>query len=129
MGDEPAELETGLHVHGEERGFVEDRSRGAGAAGRFLARTMCDPSRAGVAVNGDAVMEGAGELSLGGSCWRSTVEMVDLGVGTGGSTLDCVEAIVRASSGVTVAFTDGSRDETGKVAGGGVAPVGERAVY
>ena len=32
------------------------------AAGKFLARTMCDPSRAGVAVSEDAVMEGAGEV-------------------------------------------------------------------
>ena len=133
MGDEPAELETGLHGDGEERGFVGDRggvaaagvegddgeasvcrpsevywgggwgeegicpedSGGGGvetfaraAAGRFLAWTMCDPSRAVVAVSGDAVMEGAGELSLGRSCWRGTVEMVDLGVRTAGSTLD-----------------------------------------
>ena len=46
------------------------------------------------------------------------MEKVDLGVGTGGSTLAWEEAIARASSGVAVAFTDGSRDETGKVAGG-----------
>ena len=58
------------------------------AAGRFLARTMCDPGRAGVAKNEDAAMVNAGELSLGGSCWRGPVEVVDLGVGAEGSTRD-----------------------------------------
>ena len=40
------------------------------AAGRFLARTLCDPVRVGVAENGDVVTQGAGGLSLGGSCWK-----------------------------------------------------------
>ena len=88
------------------------------AAGRFLARTMCDPCRAGVAENGDAVMAGAGELSLGGSCWRGKVEVVDLGVGVGGTSLDWERAIESVGGGCVVAFTDGSRDEFGRVAGG-----------
>ena len=88
------------------------------AAGRFLARTMCDPCRAGVAENGDAVMAGAGELSLGGCCWRGEVVVVDLGVGVGGTSLDWERAIESARGGCVVAFTDGSRDEFGRVAGG-----------
>ena len=36
------------------------------AAGRFLARTMCDPVRTVVVGAGDPVLEGKGELSLGG---------------------------------------------------------------
>ena len=88
------------------------------AAGRFLGSTMCDPSRAGVAVNGDAVMAGAGELSLGGACWRVEVAMVNLGVGAGGEAQDWDEAISRVAGGCVVAFPDGSRDESGRVAGG-----------
>ena len=88
------------------------------AAGRFLARTICDPSRAGVAEGGDAVMARAGELSLGGSCGRGAVEMVDLRVGAGGSSGEWEEAIARVSGGCTVAFSDGCKDEAGRVAGG-----------
>ena len=87
-------------------------------AGRFLACTICDPSRAGVAVNGDAVMAGAGELSLGGACWRGEVAIVDLGVGAGGEVQDWEEAISRVAEGCEVAFSDGSRDQSGRVAGG-----------
>ena len=87
------------------------------AAGRFLARTMCDLSRAGVAVNGDAVMAGAGELSLGGACWRGEVAMVDLGVGAGGEAQDWEKVISSVAAGCVVAFSDGSRDESGRVAG------------
>ena len=50
------------------------------AAGRFLAWTLCDPVRAGVATTDDPVMDGRGELSLGGACWRGKVEVVDLGL-------------------------------------------------
>ena len=39
------------------------------------------PDSRGVAEVVDAVMAGAGELSLGGNCWRGAVELVDLGVG------------------------------------------------
>ena len=88
------------------------------AAGRFLARTMCDPGCAGVAGDGDAVMAGAGELSLGGCCWRGALEVVDLGVGVGDSSRDWEEAIERVGAGCTVAFTDRSRDDAGRVAGG-----------
>ena len=87
-------------------------------AGRFLARTMCDPARAGVAEVVDSVMSGAGELLLGGRCWRGAVELVDLGVGAGGSSRDWEEAIAKVGGGCVVAFTDGSRDSAGRVAGG-----------
>ena len=50
------------------------------AAGRFLARTLCDPVRAGVAETDDPVLVGKGVLSLGGACWRGVVEVVDLGL-------------------------------------------------
>ena len=88
------------------------------AVGRFLARTMCDPIRAGVAEIVDTVMAGAGELSLVGRCWRGAVELVDLGVGAGGSSRDWEEAIARVSGGCIVAFTDGSRDIASRVADG-----------
>ena len=50
------------------------------AAGRFLARTMYDPVRAGVAAADDPVLAGQGALSLCGPCWREDVEVVDLGL-------------------------------------------------
>ena len=112
-------------VTGERREYVRKVAAVEGvetfaraAAGRFQARTMCDPSRAGVAVNGDAVMAGAGELSLGCACWRGKVAMVDLGVGAGGGAQDWEEAISSVAAGCVVAFSDGSRDESGRVAGG-----------
>ena len=51
------------------------------AAGRFLARTLCDPVRAGVGAADDPVLEGKGGLSLCGFCWRGEVEVVNLGLG------------------------------------------------
>ena len=54
------------------------------SAGCFLARMMCNPSRAGVAQCGDPALVGKGSLSLGGPCWRGVVATVDLGVGSGG---------------------------------------------
>ena len=38
------------------------------SAGGFLARSICNPSRAGVAKDVDSAMEGMGDLSLGGPC-------------------------------------------------------------
>ena len=38
------------------------------AAGRFLARTMCDLARAGVASAEDPLIVGMGTLSIGGLC-------------------------------------------------------------
>ena len=50
------------------------------AASRFLARTLCDPDRAGVVAADDPVLVGKGALSLGGPCWHGIVEVVDLGL-------------------------------------------------
>ena len=50
------------------------------AAGRFLARTRCDPFRAAVAAAEDPVLAGVGTLSLGGTCWRGEVVVADLGL-------------------------------------------------
>ena len=46
------------------------------------------------------------------------MEVVDLGVGVGGTSLDWERAIESVGGGCVVAFTDGSRDEFGRVAGG-----------
>ena len=50
------------------------------AAGRFLALTMCDPIRAGVAAADKPVLSGMGVLSLAGACWYGVVEVVHLGL-------------------------------------------------
>ena len=58
---------------------VEDVETFAKAAtGRFLARTLCDPPRAGIGVVDEGIT-GMGRLSLGGTCWRGSVDVVDLG--------------------------------------------------
>ena len=58
---------------------VEDVETFAKAAtGRFLARTLCDPPRAGVGVVDEGIA-GKGQLSFGGDCWRGHVDVVDLG--------------------------------------------------
>ena len=94
------------------------------SAGRFLARTMGDPSRAGIADCGDTALTGKGALSLGGPCWRGVVTTADLGVGSGGLGVDCEKAISRVGEGCLVAYSDGSRDELGRVAGGWCRPRG-----
>ena len=88
------------------------------AAGRFLARTICDPVRAGVAAADDPVLVGGGVLSLGGACWRGAVEVVDLGLGGDASVGDWEAAIARVRGDGDVLFTDGSLDESGRVGGG-----------
>ena len=58
---------------------VEDVETFARAAtGRFLARTLCDPPRAGIGVV-DEEIPGKGQLSFGGECWRGRVDVMDLG--------------------------------------------------
>ena len=88
------------------------------AAGRFLTRTMCDPVRARVAMAGDPVLEGKGALSLGGSCWRGDVVVVDLGLDGGASVGEWEAAIEGARGSDSLLFTDGSHDESGRVGGG-----------
>ena len=88
------------------------------ASGRFLVRTMCDPVRAGVAVADDPVLAGKGVLSLGGTCWCGVVEVVDLGLSGDASVGECEMAIARARGSDDLRFTDGSRNESGRVGGG-----------
>ena len=98
-------------------------------AGRFLARMTCDPSRAGIAECLNPALIGKGALSLGGPCWQGVVTVADLGVGSGGLEVDWEEAISRVGAGCWVAYSDGSRDELGRVAGGWCGPRGaERCV-
>ena len=88
------------------------------SARRFLARSMCDPSRAGVAEDVDSAMEGMGDLSSGGPSWKGEVVVIDVGVGSEGTKEDREEAILKVSDRCMVAITDGSKDDEGKVAGG-----------
>ena len=85
---------------------------------RFLSQSICYPSRAGVAEDFDSATEGMGDLSLGGPCWRGEVVVLEVGVGSRGTKEECEEVIFKVSDGCTVAFTDGSRDDEGRVAGG-----------
>ena len=126
---------------------VEDVETFARAAtGRFLARTLCDPPRAGIGVVGKGIA-GKGQLSCGGECWRGLVEVVDLGPcksstpevweraikeASEGRLVEVVDlgpcksatpevwerAIKEASEGRLVVYTDGSRDLDGRVGGG-----------
>ena len=58
---------------------VEDVETFARAASwRFLARTLCEPPRAGVGVVDEGIA-GKGAVSFGGDCWRGQVDVVDLG--------------------------------------------------
>ena len=65
-----------------------------------------------------------GAMSLGCPCWHGGVDTVDLGVGPGALCGDWEEAIFRIGEGCLVAYTDGSRDELGRVAGGLCSPRG-----
>ena len=57
---------------------VEDLETFAKAAtGRFLARTLCDPPRAGIGVVDEGI-PAKGRLSFGGVCWPGSVDVVDL---------------------------------------------------
>ena len=98
---------------------VEDVETFARAATRrFLTRTMCDPVRAGVAAADDPLLAGMGALSLGGSCWRGRVDVVDLGVDGDASVGEWEEAIERVGGGAHLLFTDGSRAGSGRVGSG-----------
>ena len=88
-----------------------------GACGRFLARTMADPERAGVA-EVPLPLVGCGELSLGRRCWGGVIEMVDIGQTAGDSATSWEEAIRQAAGDMRVIFTDGSMSEDGRIGGG-----------
>ena len=70
-----------------------------GACGRFLAHTMADPGRAGVAET-PLPLVGCSELSLGGKCWKGVIEAVDFGQTTGLSAASWESAIRREARGV-----------------------------
>ena len=97
---------------------VEDVETFAKAAtGRFLARTLCYPPRAGVGMVDEGIA-GKGRLSLKGDCWRGHVDVVDLGP-CKSSTSEVWERVIKeAGEGRLVVYTDGSRDGDGRVRGG-----------
>ena len=104
------------------RAAVEDVETFARAAtGRFLARTLCDPPRAGIGVVDEGIA-GKGQLSYGGECWRRHVDVVDLGPCKSSTSDVCERAIKKAGEGKLVVYTDGSRDGGGQVRGGWHAP-------
>ena len=102
-----------------------------GACGRFLARTMADPSYTGVA-EVPLLLVGCGELLLGGKCWRAVIVEVDVGQSAGDTAASWEAAIRRAVRGMRVVFTDGSMSEDGRIGwgwfseglGGGAVSVG-----
>ena len=98
---------------------VEDVETFARAvARRFLARTMCDPVGAGLAVAVDLVLAGMGTVSLSEACWHGEVDVVDLGLSRDTSVGQWDGAIGRVRGCADLLFTDGSRDESGRVGGG-----------
>ena len=101
---------------------VEDVETFARAAtGRFLARTLCDPLRAGIGMVDEGIT-GKGQLSFGGECWRGQVDVVDLGPCKSSTSEVWERAIKEAGEGRLVVYTDGSRDGGGQVGGGWYAP-------
>ena len=91
------------------------------AAGRFLARTVCDPPRAGVGVV-DEEIAGKGQLSFGGDCWHRHVDVVDMGSCKSSTSKVWEQAIKEVGERRLVVYTDGSRDGGGRVGGGWHAP-------
>ena len=101
---------------------VEDVETFAKAAtGRFLARTLCDPPRAGIGVVDEGIA-GQGRLSFGGTCWRGRVDVVDLGPSKSSTCAVWEWAIGEAGERRLVVYTDGSRDSDGRVGVGWHAP-------
>ena len=101
---------------------VEDVETFAKAAtGRFLARTLCDPPRAGVGVVDEGIA-GRGQLSFGGDCWHGQVDVVDLGPCKSSTSEVLERAIKEAGEGRLVVYTDGSRDGYSRAGGGWHAP-------
>ena len=89
--------------------------------GRFLAHTLCDPPRAAIDVVDEGIAE-KGRLSLGGTCWRGSVDVVDLGPSKSSTSAVWERAIREAGERKLVVYTDGSRDCDGQVGGGWHAP-------
>ena len=131
-GDDPAvECSNEESIGGGERELwrtvsaiaaVEDvETFGKAATGRFLARTLCDPPRAGIGVVDEGIT-GKGRLSFGGTCWRGSVDVVDLGPSKSSTCAIWERAIKEAGDQRLVVYTDGSRDSDGRVGGGWHAP-------
>ena len=87
------------------------------AAGRFLARTLCHPPRAGVGMV-DEEIAGKGQLSFGCDCWHRHVDVVDLGPCKSSTSEVWERAIKEAGERRLVVYTDGSRDGDGRVGDG-----------
>ena len=101
---------------------VEDVETFAKAATmRFLARTLCDPPRAGIGVVDEGIT-GKGRLLFGGTCWRGRVDVVDLGPSKSSACEVWERAIREAGERRLVIYPDGSRDSDGRVGGGWHAP-------
>ena len=97
---------------------VEDLETFAKAAtGRFLARTLCDPPRAGIGVVDEGIT-GKGRLSFGGVCWPGSVDVVDLRPSKSSTSAVWERAIREAGERRLVVYTDGRRDSDGRVGGG-----------
>ena len=94
------------------------------STGRFLARTICNPSRVGLAECGDPALYGKGSLTIGGPYCRGVVATEKLYVGPDGLRVDCKGAISMVGEGCLVAYFDGSRDRLGQVAGSWCGPRG-----
>lgn len=76
---------------------------------RFLARTLCNPLRAGISQLDDEFEE-AEDLSLGGGSWQGEVSMVDLGPCKTSTPATWTAPIGVAAGGTLVGYTNVSRD-------------------
>ena len=63
-----------------------------------------------------------GQLSYGGECWRGHVDVVDLEPCKSSTPEVWERAIMEAGERKLVVYTDGSRDDDGRVGGGWYAP-------
>ena len=97
---------------------VESVETFASASARmFLARTICDPTQAGVGLVDNRVV-GKGELSYNGACWKGLIWEVGLGPCTPALAREWVETIDWTRNGALVVYADSSINETGHVSGG-----------
>ena len=87
------------------------------ATGRFLAQTMCDPRRAEIG-QVERALEGAVSLSLGGSSSQEEANVVGLGPCRTSTPAVWEAAIMEAANSDMMVYTNGSRDQEGRVEGG-----------
>ena len=93
---------------------VETFARAATAT--FLARTLCDPPRAGVGLVDEGIA-GKARLSFGADCWCRHVDVLDLGPCRSSTSKVWERAIKEAGEGRLVVYTDGSTAGDGRVGG------------